>query len=66
MIATAGYPMAKNKAKKSRYEFQADEWLMERAEERANEMGLSLAAYIRFLITQDLERVERLKQGRSE
>lgn len=66
MIAIAGYPMAKNKVKKSRYEFQADEWLMERAEERANEMGLSLAAYIRFLITQDLERVERLKQGRSE
>lgn len=66
MVALASYPMAKNQPKTIRYEFQADETMLERADKRAKEMGLSLAAYIRFLITQDLERREQIKAGRPE
>ena len=63
MIATLGVTMARKKTAKGRYEFQADQELLDRADARANELGLNLAAWIRLLISQELERVEQNKDA---
>jgi hypothetical protein len=50
-------------AKKGRVEFQAPVSWIDRAEQTAESLGLSLSAYIRLLVTQDMERLERERGG---
>ncbi len=45
-------------AVKGRVEFQAPESWILRAEKTAESLGLSLSAYIRFLVTEDMNRRE--------
>ncbi len=49
----------KKTASKGRVEFQAPDSWIRRAEKTAESLGLSLSAYIRLLVTQDMERLER-------
>jgi hypothetical protein len=44
------------KTLKGRYELQADQEWLDRAEKAARRLGLSLAAYIRFVVTEDMDR----------
>ena len=50
--------MAK-KTEQGRYELKADQEWLDRAQRSAKRLGLSLAAYIRLVVTEDMDRRAR-------
>ncbi len=46
---------------KGRYELQADQEWLDRAEKAAKRLGLSLAAYIRLVVTEDMDRRQQVE-----
>ncbi len=62
MSSALSYPMAKE-VLKGRVEFKAPQSWITRAERTAESLGLSLSAYIRLLVTQDMERLEQSRSN---
>lgn len=60
-VATPEAKMAKEEknSAKGRVEFKAPESWILRAEKTAESIGLSLSAYIRMLVTEDMDRRQR-------
>lgn len=51
-----GVSVMAKKTQKDRYELQADPDWFERAKKMAEKLGLSLAAYIRLVVSEDMDR----------
>lgn len=62
METVLDYAMAKA-TPKGRVEFKAPATWISRAEKAAESLGLSLSAYIRLLVTQDMERLEQSRSN---
>ncbi len=62
MTPTLEAPMAKKITGKHRYELQADQSWYLRATRIAKSLGLTVAAYIRMAVSEDMDRREKEKQ----
>ena len=57
MSNPSGVLMAKKKVEeRGRYELKAPQSLLDEAEQTANSIGMSLAAYIRMLLIEDMQK----------
>jgi hypothetical protein len=62
MLHFYGAAIMAKKAETGRYELKADREWLERAAKAAKKLGLSLAAYIRLVVTEDMDRRSRDEQ----
>jgi hypothetical protein len=59
-------PMAKDEKAKGRFEFKAPQSWIDRATVVAASIGLSLSAYIRLVVTEDMNRREGKNKAHDE
>ncbi len=59
-------PMAKDAKSKARFEFKAPRSWIDRAEKVAESLGLGLSAYVRLVVTEDMDRRERERRNQKE